>query len=990
MIDQQQARRSVKRAVIIGVGDLSIPTLYKLRQRLEQQLELDDVPVVASVCIRENTDAPLDSAIATSITFLLAADVLAGTADVALGTVVDHIMAVSHPETLLELGVSVDSTQRLEVVFVGSLEEVLCASQLVKIARAIYPLIMEKSGYESLPSVAFLSYPDIQKRPDLKEQVSIGLQHINDQLELQRSTARNVLAEKTTFALQKVYLLGGTNGARLTLKNDSALFWMTGDWLYYYLTSDAPGVDESTLLEGELYASLGYASLYVPEPPMRSVLTRWFVREAYNDYLLALPNLDIKQLPETDLQNLPRDAQIEVVYREQTQKDWDAERLNVQTLADELPVTEVSRPQLRTSGFANNVFYRYTELEKELAGRYSRLLQDSEQATSDLTKYVEAQRRRLQEIGELQVNRALRSLWKIYLDTPDRDRANYAPIQIALRFFERTQESFEQAAEMHRVEVQRLDSEIEAAHRRIQRIRSEYWDMAKFIHPPSNPIPIPYLMPIFAFLLALSLALYLGLVFIELLQQPSLAIAFIVITFLAGAVLLAAAILRAGQKKNDLIGEYAKRLDNIVKQHNERFLAGAFARFAKQIEQEYVDVLRKAEGLLQQELGADYHKQRHSYERIREQEPTIPPELEDQIYGPNGNGTPNYELEVSVVQREDLDKWYEELFPSRAAIDGLSGTSRQETQATTEDVKAVLKQFFAATVPLSTRVEQLQSRPLRPELEQWLVAKRLRQLKEAPISRYLKKYPPEQQREKIRLMIQRAQAYLLIDATKIGGERQNIEVIDLHFARQDDGYVRPLLDGVDSRIRVSPKVNENPLRIDTVARLRWISRDVAKISDYLPQMSGTGSGDVSAGLTDRITSSTMNMYELVALARVFGVIVNEGRDLLYRQLDERSMTFLQEEKYIEIQLGREYQVVVNHLQNPNNYRDRQIIYDQTMQQMQESLNADPSGVELGKQIYTFMKQTSSEKEQYSALDEYLTRLQQTIKQRSSNDGGPTA
>jgi hypothetical protein len=366
-----------------------------------------------------------------------------------------------------------------------------------------------------------------------------------------------------------------------------------------------------------------------------------------------------------------------------------------------------------------------------------------------------------------------------------------------------------------------------------------------------------------------------------------------------------------------------------------------------------VDVLKHSIETIKNELHeGEYHKQRDPYERIRirtREEPyPIAETTEKQLYG-----TPNYELERSVVERKDLDQWYEELFPS--------------------NVQPQVQAFFEQQ-PLSVWVRKdLYRKSLRPALEQWLVQQKLGVLKTTPIQRYLVKYA-DRQRSMAELMVKQAQSYLRIDQTQISGDQQMLEVIHLHVARNDKDYVEPLFVGLDKRLELTYQINEDPLRIDTISRLRWVALGVPTVIREL-KIERIDRGD-QLELQDEFTRSTLSVYELVALCRVVEVIVQDQGIFGYKQKDALRSRYASdnEVKYTFVDLGKTYQAVVNNLENPTYRTHRKAIYEQLVAKMQAALQSDPSGVTLGKHIYAFFDEQTTDKVEREALHDYLNRF----------------
>ncbi|NJL53830.1 hypothetical protein HC928_00895 [bacterium] len=963
MANEQQSLGSVKRSIVIGLGQKSLPTLHKLRQRLYTQFGEKEVPVVATICVIPNGTAlnlPELPETCTPIQTLALEEILSQAAQPDFAASVGNVMANESTAELVGRGVAIDTNIPPEIIFVGSLSDAITAEHLVKVACFAYPLVLQAAQpADFLRSIALVSLPNIRREPAMKLQAANGLKLISEQLDLQR-----ISAAKARYDLQQVYLLEHTNRANLAISNDTVLSWMMGDWLFFYLTRGVPPVENPK--DNEYYSALGYASLFVPESQMRQVLTEWFICEAYNDFLLALPSIQRK--PEDPEDYVPRSSEIEAYFEGLTTTDLNRERLDVQALADELKKAEVL-PRLNQAAFANTVPYLYEDLEKGLVASYDAAIQDTAEKTSALTKRLSEQDTKSRLVGDRDVLRALNDLWKEYLDKPVRDRVNYAPLQTALQFFERTRDRFDRAAEEYRNMVREKNAAVEAAHGRIINTRAKYWNAAQFLSPPTDRIPVPYILPAFTFILALCIVLYLGLILIDIFRQPILAVVLVVGTFITGIALFFAAFLRSGQFKNKLIGLYAERLKNIVDYHDARLVAGFYGRFVDQIQREYIDVLKQAIDALKDELReSEYRDQRgNPYHRIRTlPEPyPIAAALEQQLYG-----TPNYELETSVIRRKDIDQWYEELFPNSVQSQLLEFFEYKP------DSK--LNNLLSAWVRAGVH-----QRTLRPELEQWLAEKKLRVVKTTPIQRYLAEYAAEQQKNMAELMVKQAQSYLPINETLISQDQYMLEVIHLHIARSDKDYVKQLLKGLDRRIELNYQLNDDPLRIDTISRLRWVALGVPTVVRDL-QIERIDRGD-QFQLLDEFTNSQLNVYELVALGRVMQVIVEQGRELGYQQEGTRHR-FSEDGKveYTFNALGNTYHAVVNNLQDPENRIHLKAIYEQLMEKMQGALQSDPTGMALGRQIYAALdKGQVADKEERDALDDYFTRFDQAERQAAA-------
>jgi hypothetical protein len=603
------------------------------------------------------------------------------------------------------------------------------------------------------------------------------------------------------------------------------------------------------------------------------------------------------------------------------------------------------------------VFYRYEELERQLAADYAQQLQKV------LPQTVENQRKNVTRILRQAMDQ-FDLLQKNYLDTWSQEHT-YAPIRTAIRLFDLFTQEMERRLYEQRIEVQRQEQIIQEYDETIRQDRAAYWDAARIFGVPSAWLPVPYILPVWGFLTALAVTTYIGLIITNILQQPLLGIGFIAITVILGLIFFISALLRAKQYQNSLIRDYTERLNAIVAQNDARQLRGFYEALIHMLKEEYTDRLKRIKNRLNDQLDRPIDERRSPYTRTGDRDRTIDPDVEKQMYG-----TPQYELELSLVERSDIDAWYRELF---AEVD-------KELQA-----------FFQIKA-LSQRLrDDLDT--FRADLQIWLQQTKLKRLQTEPIRRYFQKYSDERRREMLPLMIKQAHAYVRVVQTDLNVHREG-EKHHVRLGQQDEEFVKPLLDGIDrTMLRPELKLTQDSLRIDTLSALTRIPLNSVGLMKQLPVIDSSDTGQpgfvtTEVVLNDPLTETELTVYSLVALARAFAVLWKEGNQWGYNKIDSVKQLLQESNPYTFEPLGETYMTIVNELRNPGRSGDQKAIYDALTQRLEAEIHQDQSGSQLGQQIQQWKLQPDIEAVERDTLEDYLRKFAQKMQARNNANQPP--
>jgi hypothetical protein len=250
----------------------------------------------------------------------------------------------------------------------------------------------------------------------------------------------------------------------------------------------------------------------------------------------------------------------------------------------------------------------------------------------------------------------------------------------------------------------------------------------------------------------------------------------------------------------------------------------------------------------------------------------------------------------------------------------------------------------------------------------------------------LQKDTTEKLKKKLALMVNRARVYMDYDETEPNiqsqGEKQYVCI-----GHQDREFVEPLLEEIDrTTLHLETKQTNDSLRIYAFSALTKIPLGSVLAVQHLPvmdnemsQQSGTFMGIV---LQDKHTGSELTLYTLVALARTLDVLKEEQDAWGYNKTDIVE-DLLGHSVYQFEPLGETYLAVVNELRRPERSADRKLVHEALVGQLDENFQHDQTGRHLAQRIRERARQTDVLDEK-AALEEYLRKLAETLKLRSTS------
>ncbi len=947
----------IRRALIIGLGSSSAAALCKLREQFTVR-RMGDMPVVKTVLIdREGNDHQL----APDVHIIsLKADenpVASNRVLTAIDALIDDLLQIEHVNRLQKANIRVQNQSPIELIIVGNLADELVHNSILELTKTIYPQIGRRQNViQSRAASLFLAFPLLGSTgsapDDTRQRIRDCIRSIN--VYLQQASQLYAL-DDADQAVRYVYLIEPMNKEQLALPSVDALLWMTGDWLYYYLTdSSDSSLDEKARTQSSnneapgYFRSLGYASLFVPVERMTAILCDWFITAAFANYLLAPP-----RPPDDPQGRQPKNDDSERYFQKLAEERRQKESLTSERIEADLRVTNQSgRRVINPAKFSNAPFHQYQLMERGLASEFDLIISE------ELPKLSEQQGEKQREILK-QVELSLINIRTYYLD--EYENGVRAPVRTAIRIFEILSEEFNRRSEVQRQTIIAKETEIEAKDKAIRNRRATFWDAAQTFGTP------PFIFPIAAALITLVTIPYLAWIARSYLNQMAPAAVVIVATLLTMIGGFFLTINRIETLKADCIKLYADRLDLVMKQQEARVLRNLYVSLAALAHTFQTDMLRFKD-LLQSQIDDRVDEKRSPYApvTIEELESSISPEVALQLYD-----TPRYILERSIIERDDLRRWYVELF---------ANLDRDLSNFFTSPQGRHLSAWFTEMIESSQSSQQT----LRAALERWVThdnLTKLPRLLEEPITRYLSRHEHAQQKDMVEQeqvqqkqlienMCHTSHIYSRLNTTDSRGQGAQ-EQTQIWVAGKDSVFIGEIFKRIGGDQPTIVKTTE-PWHVVSLSVLPQQPLDAFLA---LRDLDTGGSGPNPPDPLDSLTNTRLSTSAIAALAGPTRVIyLGEGGFGYDRTDPELEMLYGTDNARVFTVLGDTYSVVVSFLQKPTEGDHLQTVRQQVMQALQDLAAQDPSGRTLVLKLREYVDQSSIDLHERTQINNYIKLL----------------